>query len=822
MLDPAHRNIGPKLLSMIIFLFCLIVAYPQQVTDDQIKAGYIYNFLKYIQWENEEKTDTFKIAIYGEDYALINNVKSIEKLQVKGKPIRVISFKSIGDLEYTHILMITNDRNFFVKDILDLIKGRNTLLVTDRCEYQRYVMINFIYNADSKIQFEINSQNMEEARLKSSSRLILLGGSEIDVRRLYLETEKSLITEKGKVSTYEKELALKKEEIQNMNTKLHQLYKEIGTLQGKISVQKTDLLNLTHQSEEQQKDLYAKSLILFNQKNEIENRERQLVKRDSEIYLKQLKIEDYSQVLNSQKTEIQKRQATIEKQRSTMDQQGKLLNSQGEQIRTQRNFLYMLVALVITAFTLIFVIYRNFIINRQRNRELEKLSIVARETDNAVVIADENGDFEWINEGFTRMYGYEFDELLQTRGKNLLEASSYKYIETELNIISQEKRSVTYESSIQSKEGKIVWVHSTITPILDGDKNIKKLIIIDSDITPLKEAELAILEKNEEIQRQSEELYEQTEQLLALNQELEQKKNVLEEALTKLKNTQTQLVESEKMIILGQLTAGIAHEINNPINFINSGIEGIKMAFEQIFALLKKYEEITASNAKEQLKSINEYKQEIDYSNLLVDIEKLTHDVKSGIYRTVEIVKGLRTFTRLDESDLKYIDLHKSINSTLIILRNKFDNKIKIIKDYGNIPEIECYPGKVNQVLLNLLVNAVQAIKGVGQITIKTQLKKKEDQQFVEILVKDTGTGMTKETQKRIFEPFFTTKDAGEGTGLGLSITRNIIDIHHGSIEVESELGEGSVFTILLPVNFNKKDLEPSIIELNTNKTNIR
>lgn len=805
MFNPDNRKIGSKLVSLLIFLFCFMYAYPQQVTDDQIKTGYIYNFLKYIQWENEEKTDTFKIAVYGEDQPLINTVKTMERLQVKGKPIKVVTFKSIGDIVFSHILLITSDRNFFVKDILDLIKGRNTLLLTDRCEYPRYVMINFTYNDNSKILFEINSKNMEEAKLKTSSKLVLLGGSEIDVRKLYLETEKSLITEKGKVSTYEKELVQKKEEIQNMNTKLYQLYKEIESLQGKIANQKNDLVNLTRQSQEQQKDLYAKSIILYNQKNEIEKREKQLATRDNEIYLKQKEIERSSKILTSLKKEIEKRQATIEHQQTTLEQQGKVMNYQVERIKTQQTFLYLLVAIVLMAIALTFVIYRNFVINQRHSRELEKLSIVARETDNAVVIANENGEFEWVNEGFTRMYGYAFDQLLETKGKNLLEASSYKYISTELSIISKEKRSVTYESSTQNKDGKTIWVHSTITPILNEDRSIKKLIIIDSDITPLKEAEQAILDKNEEIQRQSEELYEQTEQLLILNQELELKKNTLEDALNKLKNTQTKLVESEKMIILGQLTAGIAHEINNPINFINSGIEGVKIAFEELLGLLKRYEEITEDNVRDQLKTIHAYKQKIDYSNLLADINQLTQDIKSGIFRTVEIIKGLRTFSRLDESDLKFIDLHKNIESTLIILRNKFDDKISIVKEYGVIPEIECYPGKINQVLLNILINAVQAIKGEGQILIKTKLKEKGDQQFVEILVKDTGTGMTDDIKKRIFEPFFTTKDAGEGTGLGLSITHNIIDIHHGSIEVDSMPGKGSAFTILLPVIFEKK-----------------
>lgn len=813
MSNPKSRNSVFKILSLLVFLFCFVCVYPQQVTDDQIKTGYIFNFLKYIQWENEEKIDTFKIAVYGEDYALINTLKSIERLQAKGKPVRVITFRSIGDIEYSHILLITNDRISFVSDIFTLIKGRNTLLVTDRCEYPRYVMVNFTYNENSKIQFEINSQNMEEARLKTSSKLVLLGGSEIDVRKLYIETEKSLITEKDKVTTYEKELTQKKQEIQNMNSKLYQLYKEIETLQGKISVQKTDLANLNSQNQEQQRNLTLKSIILNNQKREIANRERQLADRDKEIHSIQQKIDSYSQILNSQKAEINKRQATIEKQQSTLDEQGKVLNFQVERIKTQQTFLYLLVAIVLMASALIFVIYRNYIINRKRNRELEKLSIVARETDNAVVIANESGEFEWVNEGFTRMYGYGLGQLVEEKGRTLREASSYPEINAELGILYKEKRSVTYESSTQSKSGETIWVHSTITPILDEDRNIKKLIIIDSDITQLKEAELAILEKNEEIQRQSEELYERAEQLLTLNKELEQKKDGLEEALKKLKSTQTQLVESEKMIILGQLTAGIAHEINNPVNFINSGIEGLKIAVEQLIELLDKYDKVSAENAREQLKLIETYKHEIDYNGLLADIAQLTKDVKSGIFRTVEIVKGLRTFTRLDESDLKFIDLHKNIDSTLVILRNKFVNKIKIIKDYGDIPQIECYPGKINQVLLNILVNAIQAIDKEGQVTIKTLLMEQDDQQFVKVRIEDTGSGMTEDVKKRIFEPFFTTKDAGEGTGLGLSITQNIIEIHNGTIEVESETGQGTVFTILLPVTYNKKTAPLAYIE---------
>jgi signal transduction histidine kinase len=150
--------------------------------------------------------------------------------------------------------------------------------------------------------------------------------------------------------------------------------------------------------------------------------------------------------------------------------------------------------------------------------------------------------------------------------------------------------------------------------------------------------------------------------------------------------------------------------------------------------------------------------------------------------------------------------LHKNIDSTLVILRNKYINKIEIVKDYGKIPMLECYPGKINQVFLNILVNAIQAIQKEGKIIIKTRQINREGNQFIVISIKDTGNGMSNETKKKIFEPFFTTKVAGEGTGLGLSISISIIESHHGSIEVESKTGKGSTFSIYLPVIFQKKE----------------
>jgi PAS domain S-box-containing protein len=830
------QNLRKLLKYIVVFtiIFRFSCVFSQPITDNQLKAGYIYSFLKNVSWENENLIDTFQIAIYGDDEAFINVLKEIEKLKAKEKPIKVKVYKSISEITNPHILYITNDRNYFIKDVFDLISGRNTLMITDRYEFQRYVMINFLYSESSKIQFEINTKNLEDARFKSSPKLILLGGNEIDVRRLYVETEKSLISEKEKSGLFEKELLQKKEEVQIMNLKIYQFYKEIEGLQGKINNHKTELNSLKLQSKEQEKSINQKNRILLQTQQEIKGRELQLDLQKKQISQKQQQLESYSKILSQKKAEVNRQQETINKQ-------DEALLLQVEKIKTQQTFLYFLLALSALILSLVFVIYRSYKLKREKNYELEKinielnkkkdkiahqanqleiknielekLSIVASETINAVMIMNGNGDFEWANEGFSRLYGYTLNEFIEQKGSNLLQTSTYKNIKEIFEVINTEKKSVAYEAANINYEGKPIWIHSTLTPILDENKNIRKLIVIDSDITQLKEAELDIINKNEEIQRQSEELFKQAEHLLILNKELELRKNILEDTLEKLKSTQSQLVESEKMVILGQLTAGIAHEINNPINFINSGIEGLKQAFEQIIDLLNKYEQLTPENAKQKIKEVQDVKKNIDYSNLLIDVDQLTKDIKSGVIRTIEIIKGLRTFSRLDENDLKKIDLHSNIDSTLVILRNKYINKIEVEKQYGDIPEVECYPGKINQVLLNIIVNAVQAIENEGRIFISTELSNYNNTKCILLKIRDTGKGMTEDIKKKIFEPFYTTKEAGEGTGLGLSISFSIIENHCGAIKVDSEPGEGTTFSIYLPVVHQKKSKSVPVYE---------
>ena len=272
----------------------------------------------------------------------------------------------------------------------------------------------------------------------------------------------------------------------------------------------------------------------------------------------------------------------------------------------------------------------------------------------------------------------------------------------------------------------------------------------------------------------------------------------LSATLNNLKLTQTQLVQSEKMASLGQLTAGVAHEINNPINFISAGIDSLSINYGELQELLNKYTSLKAGEDNNQLlQEIEVLKKELDLAYLLEEIPLLLAGIKTGTQRTTEIVKSLRNFARLDEDSLKVTDIHEGLESTLVILRNKLGERISVERQYdAALPEILCYPGQLNQVFMNILNNAIQAIESSGQISIHT--KRADD--YVLVSISDTGKGMDKAVQERIFEPFFTTKEVGEGTGLGLSISYGIIEKHKGKIAVESSPGKGTHFIIHLPI----------------------
>lgn len=309
--------------------------------------------------------------------------------------------------------------------------------------------------------------------------------------------------------------------------------------------------------------------------------------------------------------------------------------------------------------------------------------------------------------------------------------------------------------------------------------------------------EQLVIEKTNDLQAVNEELTAINEELEAKNKIISKQKAELEQTLDYLQSTQMQLLQAEKMASIGLLTSGIAHEINNPLNFISSGVSGLEMESDAILSAIHESGTLirSAQVKNSAIAALLEKEQGVKES--MENIPKLIISLHSGVSRTINIVKGLRTFSRMDDEKKHTASLNEIILGTLTILQSKYKGKIDIHTQFEPDDQIYCYPGKLGQLFLNIIINAIDAIENKGQINIYTSLIN-EGNAF-EIKIEDSGPGIPDELQQKIFDPFFTTKPVGQGTGLGLSISHGIVSDHQGKITVVSEVGKGTCFTILLP-----------------------
>ncbi|MCC6577069.1 MAG: GHKL domain-containing protein [Flavobacteriales bacterium] len=303
---------------------------------------------------------------------------------------------------------------------------------------------------------------------------------------------------------------------------------------------------------------------------------------------------------------------------------------------------------------------------------------------------------------------------------------------------------------------------------------------------------LAMAQENERIIR---------EQNAMLESKVQERTRELQASNDHLKRTQSQLVNAEKMASLGQLTAGIAHEINNPVNFIASNIPPLRRDLADVLEVLQGYRSLDRDEVRPAVSALRAREAELDLDGSIAELGDIVRSIEEGAERTAEIVRGLRNFSRLDEDDLKLADLNEGLRSTLTVLTNQLRETADLRLEFGELPAVECHPGKLNQVFMNILNNAVQAIASCkdrrrGTITVRTA--RIDDR--VHIAIADDGPGMTEAVLAKVFDPFFTTKDVGEGTGLGLSIAYSIVEKHGGRITVESLPGAGTTFHITLPL----------------------
>jgi hypothetical protein len=290
--------------------------------------------------------------------------------------------------------------------------------------------------------------------------------------------------------------------------------------------------------------------------------------------------------------------------------------------------------------------------------------------------------------------------------------------------------------------------------------------------------------------------------------QLEEAKDYIQSQYDHLRLTQKQLVESEKLAGLGQMTAGIAHELNNPINFVNSNVGPLQRDIADILTVLDAYQALGKDPTPLELERLQKQCEELDIAFLRKEITQLVQGIEEGSKRTAEIVKGLRIFARTDKDTLIAANINECIQSTLVVMKGVIKGHVTVHKNLNvEMPEVDCFPGKLNQVIANLVSNAIHATRIPGRSVLQRNvwISSEYDRDFVRIRVKDDGCGIDSQELEKIFVPFFTTKAVGEGTGLGLAIARGIIEEHKGRIEVESHPGKGTEFILHLPRNRNQQ-----------------
>jgi PAS domain S-box-containing protein len=422
---------------------------------------------------------------------------------------------------------------------------------------------------------------------------------------------------------------------------------------------------------------------------------------------------------------------------------------------------------------------------------LSQLRATLESTGNGILVIDWQGRIASMNRLFSAMWNIPEALLLDRQDAEIIalivdQVVAGDLCRTRLQAIVDR---IETEDVFRLHDGRVIECKSR--PQYLGEHVVGRVFGF-TDITGRTQVEEALRDSRDRLE---ERVSERTADLEAANARLQAEKLRQEELIHKLEEAQNQLLQSEKMASIGQLAAGVAHEINNPVGFVSSNLGTLQRYINDMLRLLAAYEQREESMVETVLADIRQLKKEIDAAYLRDDVVVLLSESLDGLQRVKRIVQDLKNFSHVDRSERELANLEAGIESTLNVVWNELKYKAKVVKEYGDIPQIECVPSQLNQVFMNLLVNAAHAIEDHGVISIRTC----HDDTQVWVEVEDTGKGIAPEHLGRIFEPFFTTKPIGKGTGLGLSLSYSIVNKHGGHIDVQSQVGKGSIFRVVLP-----------------------
>ncbi|MEH2323140.1 MAG: ATP-binding protein [Nostoc sp.] len=442
----------------------------------------------------------------------------------------------------------------------------------------------------------------------------------------------------------------------------------------------------------------------------------------------------------------------------------------------------------------------------------------ARVLPEPLLLVTSDGQLLATNQPVADMLGLRRQQL---RGRTLFEfvTESANDVVKYLQACSSSRAMVIGSLTLRQNDGQTLICRSQGAVIQPWSPESSALILLRLENRTLATGNFIILnQKIDELAKEVQRRKQAEEELKKVNQELEirveERTTALQETLNELQLTQIQLIQAEKMSSLGQMVAGIAHEINNPVSFIHGNLHHAHEYTQDLLKLVQAYQHFCPNTPPE----IQEYVEEIDLNFLIQDITQLFQSMKVGTQRIQEIVKSLRNFSRLDEAELKQVNIHEGIDNTLMILEHRLQARheypeIKVIKKYSQLPNVTCYPGQLNQVFMNIIVNAIDALEASAvngqwsenpqttnnpQIKIKTEII---DESWIMVSIADNGLGINEEVHSKLFDPFFTTKAVGKGTGLGLFISyQTIVEKHQGQISCFSVPGKGAEFVIRIPV----------------------
>ncbi|HPE17251.1 MAG TPA: YfiR/HmsC family protein [Tenuifilaceae bacterium] len=816
-----------KVFVLVFFLLTLQVVHAQ-VVESRIKVALIYNFAQNVEWPNERNISEFRIGVLCSDTTIMPEFRQLSQLnKIKNRSIKVFRVGSPNEVENIQLLYVDEGMSMDISSINKLITGKGILLISDRSPDKLFVMINILFDSKNRtLSYEINRQNMENEGFVPKPEILVHGGSYVDIKQLYIQTYQKLKDETDRINHYQEQLVRIKAEKDSFQVQLNTLNSQISSL---LEVK----AKIERDFEKQTKNLSEKDSLLLLATRELNRKGAESLSLQKKIKQQLAQIDSTENNLSKLNAEIEKKQIDLNVTQRQLAESSKELSEKQSVIEVQNKYILVSYALAFTLLVTLFLIYRAFRTKKLMNIKLERL---VNERTNELHLSREHfknlfesSPVAIIETDLSRFYSFVnsinagIPEILEMIKKNksivgqsvrqiivndinsatlnLFKYDSKKefidnfyktysasslldFQETIVDFINK-KTQHRYETTRLTSQGEVIHVQLNWMVLPGYVSNYGRVIVTMTDITELKKHR----EHLEEL------VTERSEQIIKLNKKLTETVKELESTVEQLQKAQSQLLISEKMASLGMLTAGIAHEINNPINYISASNQALSPLLEELLALVDKS---SRTNSLGSPLENNISQEEVD--EVASSVKFLVDNINTGINRTTEIIGSLMTYSRTGELVYSECDLIDAVKNTLLLLHSKYVNRIVIVEKYDDVPLFKCSKSSINQAIMNLLVNAIDSIEGKG--TIQIAISAAEGNEIV-LSVKDSGIGIPSDKIDKIFDPFFTTKEVGKGTGLGLYLTYNIIHQHGGRIEVHSEVGEGTVFIVFLPLSIS-------------------